>query len=168
MPQVVIDGCSFAYSLGADGSYAFEVEGREYRFRQWTWGEKNRVTDAATTFEPDSGRLRIDIARFNELMLATCLVGSHTPSALRELNPVLGDTLLAIALWVNELAEADKKRLGPGTPGTAPASGPDDLSVVPGVRLDPRTGRQPALGRHREVRADPRRAGAPVNPGPSR
>jgi hypothetical protein len=110
-----IDGQEYRYTLRPeDGTYLFQVNGDRYRFRQWTWGEKNRVTDAATTVDADSARLRVDIARFNELMLATSLVEADavapiTPAALRELNPVLGDTLLAIAYWINELPATEKK-----------------------------------------------------------
>ena len=110
-----IDDREYRYTLRLeDGTFLFEVNGGRYRFRQWTWGEKNRVTDAATIADPDSGRLRVDIARFNELMLASSLVeadavASITPASLRELNPVLGDTLLAIACWVNELPATEKK-----------------------------------------------------------
>ena len=97
-----------------DGTYLFQVNGCAYRFRQWTWGEKNRVTNAATVIDTTSGRLRLDIARFNELMLVTSLVETEpampiTLDALHQLNPVLGDTLLAIAYWVNELPVAEKK-----------------------------------------------------------
>jgi hypothetical protein len=97
-----------------DGTYTFQVNGCSYRFRQWTWGEKNRVTDAATVIDAVSGRLRLDIARFNELMLATSLVETEpampiTLDALHQLHPVLGDTLLAIAYWVNELPVTEKK-----------------------------------------------------------
>ena len=112
---VLIDGREYRYSVyPEDGTYAVVVDGGEYRFRQWTWGEKNRITDAAAVADLDSGQLRVDIARFNELMLATSLVAaagmpSITPAALRDLNPVLGDTLLAIAFWVNELPAAEKK-----------------------------------------------------------
>ena len=112
---VLIDGREYRYSVQPeDGTYAFVVDGGEYRFRQWTWGEKNRITDAAAVADLDSGQLRVDIARFNELMLATSLVEaagmpSITPAALRDLNPVLGDALLAVALWVNELPAAGKK-----------------------------------------------------------
>lgn len=98
-----------------DGTYQFEVDGDAYRFRRWTWGEKNRVIDAATVMEPENDRLRLDIARFNELLLATTLMEASalttiTPVALRALDPVLGDALLSIAFWVNELS-AQKKKL---------------------------------------------------------
>jgi hypothetical protein len=81
-------------------------------------GRKNRVTDAAAATDPASGRLRVNIARFNELMLATSLteadsLASVEPAALRALNPVLGDTLLSIAYWVNELPDAEKKASPP-------------------------------------------------------
>jgi hypothetical protein len=110
-----VDGRAYPYSIDpADGSFVFEVDGDAYRFRQWTWGEKNRVTDAASLVDPDTGQVRVDIARFNELMLATSLVEADdlapiTPAVLRELNPVLGDALLTIAFWVNELPAAEKK-----------------------------------------------------------
>lgn len=97
-----------------DGTYVFEVDGGHYRFRQWTWGEKNRVIDAATITDPADGRLRVDVARLNELMLAASMVEAAgmeavTPSALGQLNPVLGDVLLALAYWVNELPAGKKK-----------------------------------------------------------
>ena len=117
MRTAAIDGREYAYSVDAeDGSYRFDIDGRGFRFRQWTWGDKNRVTDAATTSDPSSGRLRLNIARFNELMLESTLVEADslvavTPESLRGLNPVLGDTLLAIACWVNELRDAEKKAL---------------------------------------------------------
>jgi hypothetical protein len=110
-----IDGQEYRYTLRLeDDTYLFQLDGGCYRFRQWTWGEKNRVIDAATIADPASGRLRVDIARFNELMLATTLVEADaitaiTPEALRQLNPVLGDTLLSVAYWVNELPAAEKK-----------------------------------------------------------
>jgi hypothetical protein len=110
-----IDGQDYPYTVRAeDGSYCFAIDGGVYRFRQWTWGEKNRVTDAATGTDPASGRLRVDVARFNELMLAASLteagaLATITPAALRGLNPVLGDTLLSIAYWVNELPATEKK-----------------------------------------------------------
>ena len=82
MPRVALDGQTFEYVFQPlDGSYEFEVEGAKYRFRQWTWGEKNRVTDTATIFEPDTGRLRIDIAQFNESMLATTPGGRRSCAA---------------------------------------------------------------------------------------
>ena len=110
-----IDGQEYHYTLRLeDGTYLFQFDGGCCRFRQWTWGEKNRVVDAATIADPASGRLRVDIARFNELMLATTLVEADaitaiTPEALRQLNPVLGDTLLSVAYWANELPAAEKK-----------------------------------------------------------
>lgn len=112
---VSIDERTYRYARRPDdGTYLFEVDEAQYRFRQWTWGEKNRVVDAATIAEPATGRMRVDIARFNELMLATTLVEAATlPTvsvpALRELNPVLGDVLLSIAYWVNELPASEKK-----------------------------------------------------------
>ena len=110
-----IEGQEYAFRLRPeDGTYVFEVDGGSYRFRQWTWGEKNRVIDAATVAEPASGRLRVDIARFNELMLTASLVEAEgldpvTPAALSQLNPVLGDELLSIAFWVNEVPAEKKK-----------------------------------------------------------
>ncbi len=109
-----------------DGAYEFEIDGAGYRFRQWLWGEKNRVIDAATVTGAD-GSLRVDLARFNELMLATSLLHadgleSVTPQALRQLNPVLGDTLLAVAYWVNELP-AEKKSLTRALRSFAPHPG---------------------------------------------
>jgi hypothetical protein len=112
---ITINAQEFCYTpWPADGTYRFQVNGCAYRFRQWTWGEKNRVTDASTVIDATSGRLRLDIARFNELMLVTSLVETEpampiTLDALHQLNPVLGDTLLAIAYWVNELPVAEKK-----------------------------------------------------------
>jgi len=114
-----IDGREYVYSVAIDdGSYCFSVDGACYRFRQWTWGEKNRVTDAATATDPATAHLRVNVALFNELMLARCLVSadgleSVTPAALRALNPVLGDTLLSIAYWVNELPDSAKKAFTP-------------------------------------------------------
>jgi len=152
-----IDGQELAYSASAaDGTYAFQVTGGEYRFRQWTWGEKNRVIDASTQLDVETGHLRVDIARFNELMLSTSLVPSISPEALRELNPVLGDTLLAIAYWVNEVPAQDKKRVDPGAAGAAWTSGPDALPAMSGVRLDTFAGARANSGGHREVRNDHR------------
>ena len=168
-----IDGRAYRYAVRPeDGTYVFVVGGGEYRFRQWTWGEKNRVTDAAAVADPDSGLPRVDIARFNELMLATSLVEadgipSITPAALRDLNPVLGDALLGIAFWVNELPAAEKKTAR-RAPRPAGAPGPDHLSAVPGVRLDAAASARPAGRRHREAGADPRRAGAAVDAGAGR
>jgi hypothetical protein len=113
--RVVIDGQEYRYSLRPeDNTYLFHLAAGDYRFRQWTWGEKNQVIDAAMFTEANGGPMRLDIARFNELMLATSLVEAAgladiTPARLRQLNPVLGDTLLAIACWVNELPVAEKK-----------------------------------------------------------
>lgn len=155
-----IDGCEYLYTVRPDdGTYVFVVGGDEYRFRQWTWGEKNRITDAAAVADLDTGQLRMDIARFNELMLATSLVEaegmpSTTPAALRDLNPVLGDMLLAIAFWVNELPAAEKKTpRRPPRPVGAPGS--DHLSAVPGVRLDAAASARPAGRGHREAGARP-------------
>ncbi len=112
-----VDGQELPYTLRPeDGTYVFEVDGGRYRFRQWTWGEKNRVIDAATVADPAGGRMRLDVARFNELMLAASLAAAEgveevTPAALRRLNPVLGDALLVIAYWVNELPAGKKKSL---------------------------------------------------------
>jgi hypothetical protein len=158
-----IDGEALPYSVNAaDGSYAFQVGGETYRFRQWTWGEKNRVVDASTTLDVETGRLRVDIARFNELMLATCLVPACAPEALRELNPVLGDRLLAVAYWVSEVPVQDKKRADASGTGASGPPGSDTVSAVSGVRVDAVAGARADGGRHREVRSDPRRAGAPV------
>ena len=147
-----------------DGTYAFLVQDGAYRFRQWTWGEKNRVTDAAASLDPESGELRIDIATFNELLLAACLVEASTlesisQETLRGMHAVLGDTLLSIALWVNEVAVADKKSGGPGGARASAPSGPDPVSLVPGVRLDSVAGAHAASGGYREVRVDSGRAG---------
>ena len=117
LPIANVRGQEYPYDLRPeDGTYRFEIDGASYRFRQWMWGEKNRVIDAATVTEPADGSLRIDLARFHELMLATSLVEADgldvvTPEALRQLNPVLGDTLLNIAYWVNELPAKKKKSL---------------------------------------------------------
>ena len=155
-----IDGRAYPYAVRPeDGTYAFVVDGGEYRFRQWTWGEKNRVTDAAATADPDSGLLRVDIARFNKLMLATSLIEADgipviTPAALRDLNPVLGDALLGIAFWVNELPTAEKKvARRPARP--VGASGLDYVSIVPRVRLDAAASAGPAGRRRREAGTDP-------------
>src|SRR5262249_3065515 len=94
MTAVTIDDQELHYELQpAIGVYDFQVAGGTYRFRQWSWGEKNRVVEASTTVDDRTGHLRIDIATFNELMLATCLVrgdalSSVTPESLRDLNPV--------------------------------------------------------------------------------
>jgi hypothetical protein len=168
---ITIDGQDLAYDLRpGDGLYDFQVAGATYCFRQWTWGEKNCVVDASTTLDPDTGQLRIDVAAFNELMLATSLVRSDaiapiTPEALRGLNPLLGDTLLAIAYWVNEVPVDDKKRSGAGAARGATTPGPDDLQTVPGVRLDSRPGAGSDGQRHRQVRADSQRARTPVGSG---
>ena len=117
--RACIDGREYAYCVDIDdGGYCFDVDGHGYRFRQWTWGEKNRVTDASTGTDPATGQLRVNVARFNELMLATCLTRADTletvtPAALRALNPVLGDTLLSIAYWVTELPDSAKKASPP-------------------------------------------------------
>ncbi len=109
-----IDGQEFDYILcPEDATYLFQVDNDPYRFRQWTWGEKNRVIDAAVVTDAAGNRLRLDIARFNELMLAASLVQADTitplnTEALRQLHPVLGDTLLSIAYWVNELPSTEK------------------------------------------------------------
>ena len=110
-----IDGQEFDYTLyPEDATHLFQVDNGQYRFRQWTWGEKNRVIDASVVTDTAGNRLRLDIARFNELMLATSLVQADTitpinSEALRQLNPVLGDALLSIAYWVNELPSTEKK-----------------------------------------------------------
>ena len=168
-----IDGREYRYLIRPeDGTYLFQVDGGSYRFRQWTWGEKNRVTDAATDVDPATGRLHVDIARFNELMLATSLVEADslapiTPAALRQLNPVLGDTLLAIAYWVNELPATEKKtpRRPPRTPATP---GPDHLSDVPGIWLDSPAGTLPAGSRRREICPHPQPVGAARDAGGGR
>jgi len=168
MATATIDGEALSYSFNADGSYVFQVGVEAYRFRQWTWGEKNRVVDASTTLDVETGRLRVDIARFNELMLATCLVPAAEPERLRELNPVLGDRLLAIAYWVNEVPIQDKKRPDAGDAGASGTSVPDAVSTVSGVRVDAVAGARADGGGYREVRSDPRRAGAPIGAGAGR
>ena len=167
MPRTTIGDVELEYAVRPhDATYAFHFQDGVYRFRQWTWGEKNRVTDAATSLDPDSGQLRIDIAQFNELLLATCLVeaaelDSISPETLRGLHPVLGDTLLSMALWVNEVGVADKKSGPAGGARAAAASGPDSLSVVPGVRVDPTASARSTGGGYRKIRADSGRAGPP-------
>ncbi len=154
-----------------DGVYVFEIDGARYRFRQWLWGEKNRVIDAATVTEA-GGSVRVDLARFNELMLATSLVDADglktvTPQALRQLNPVLGDTLLALAYWVNELPP-EKKKLDRGAPARRTAPRPGHLPAVPGIRLDPTAGPRAACRRGRRAGLDPRRARPSVGAGAAR
>ena len=120
-----INGEDYRFTAEADGTFRFEVDGGRHRFRQWTWGEKNRVIDASTIADPATGQPRVDIACLNESMLAATLVEADAISpidrdALSRLNPTLGDRLLSIAYWVNELSDAEKKTCAaPAAPATA-------------------------------------------------
>ena len=111
---LAIDGEDDTYTYDAEAKvHRFEIDGQAYGFKRWTWGEKNRVVSESISLHPTTGQFKIDTGLFNELMLGAVLSEAPfevTLSNLRELDPVLGDQLLRIAQWVNEISDAEKKR----------------------------------------------------------
>lgn len=60
--KIKVDGESFTY---------VHTDGKEYSFKKWTWGEKNKVTQASMKLLPD-GTFYLDPMEFNlNMLLAT-------------------------------------------------------------------------------------------------
>lgn len=110
---LTIDGADHNYTYDAQAKvYQFEIDGQVYSFKRWTWGEKNRIVSESISLDPAMGQFQVNTGLFNELMLAAVLKEAPfevTLSNLRELDPVLGDQLLRIAQWVNEISDVEKK-----------------------------------------------------------
>jgi hypothetical protein len=109
---------TFSHVHGAEqGLHTFENGTSVYRFKEWTWGQKNAATSASVVFDQESGGFRIDTTRFNEAMLTASLVEATVDGepleaslpALRELKASLGDGILQLAQWVNRPANGAER-----------------------------------------------------------
>ena len=83
-----------------------------YRFREWTWGEKNDISNRSVVYDPAGDGFRVNVATFNEGMLQATLVEAPfevTLENLRRLPASQGDALLGAAQWVSRLAATEKK-----------------------------------------------------------
>lgn len=112
--MVELEGRRYTYTIDTEGQVTTAIAGSRYIFRQWTWGEKNRATSVAAQEDARTGQLRFDLALFNEMMLASCLVAAeHLPeisaATLRALPANVGDQLLLLAYWVNDPDDQQKK-----------------------------------------------------------
>lgn len=91
-----------------------ELGGKEYTFRKWAWGEKNRITSQCTRMTPD-GRQYLDIAEFNLNLLMTTL--KKAPFKIdRETienypDSILIDKLLQISTKLNLLGNVEIQNL---------------------------------------------------------
>jgi hypothetical protein len=100
----------FSHHTGAN-EYTFVVEDSRCRFKPWTWGEKNRITNECIAFNPDANQFEVNTIAFNEKMLANTMKeveidGQKTTPTLetvRGFKAALGDRLLMIAQWVNAI-----------------------------------------------------------------
>ncbi|MGD2088496.1 MAG: hypothetical protein PVH61_20130 [Candidatus Aminicenantes bacterium] len=119
LQRVTIDGreYEFAHHPGTE-EYTFLVEGKRCRFKRWTWGEKNRITNECVAFNPTTNRFEVNTIAFNEKMLTHTMKelesdGQKTKPTLdtvRGFNAALGDQLLMIAQWVNAIdTNSDEK-----------------------------------------------------------
>jgi hypothetical protein len=119
LQRVTIDGQEYEFSNhpGAE-EYTFLVEGKRCRFKRWTWGEKNRITNESVAFNPAAKRFEVNTIAFNEKMLTNTMVEMEnngqkikpTLETVRGFNAALGDRLLMIAQWVNAIdTNSDEK-----------------------------------------------------------
>lgn len=100
----------FSHHTGAN-EYTFVVEDNHCRFKPWTWGEKNRITNECIDFNPGANQFEVNTITFNEKMLANTMKemesnGQKTTPTLetvRGFKAALGDQLLMIAQWVNAI-----------------------------------------------------------------
>ena len=88
-----------------------------FKFRTWTWGEKNSILSQCAIWDDSSQQMRISTQRFNELMLLTTLAQvkikektvTLTLEFLQNLDARLGDVLLETAQEFNEISLNEKK-----------------------------------------------------------
>jgi hypothetical protein len=103
-----------------DNSYSFIIDNNHFRFKRWTWGEKNRITNECVTFNPEIKQFEVNTVAFNEKMLARTLIGANidgkdldpTLDTIRDFNASLGDQLLLIAQWINSIEKEGIEGLG--------------------------------------------------------
>jgi hypothetical protein len=122
-PQTItLDSGTFLHTHDAEQRlHTFEDDFGVYRFKEWTWGEKNAATRASVVLDEGMGDFHIDTAGFNEALLAASLVEAKvdgqiveaTPSALRDLKASLGDKLLSLAQWASGLMTEAEKAVEP-------------------------------------------------------
>ena len=94
-----------------DNSYAFIVDSDQFKFKRWTWGEKNRISNECVTFNPATSQFEVNTVAFNEKMLAETLIEididgkklNPTLDTIRDYKATLGDQLLMISQWVNSI-----------------------------------------------------------------
>ncbi len=102
---------------GGNGDFELRLNGDVFKFKMWTWGEKNDATGRSIKFDSESGRMKIDLQSFNESLLLATLKEIQMDGKtvmpdtdiLRNLDAATGDRLVQIAQEVNNISESEKK-----------------------------------------------------------
>jgi hypothetical protein len=110
LQMVTINGREYEFSHHTGtNEFTFKVGDNRYRFKRWTWGEKNRITNECAAYNHAANRFEVNTIAFNEKMLTNTMkeMDSNdqktkpTLDTVRGFNAALGDQLLMIAQWVN-------------------------------------------------------------------
>jgi len=91
-----------------------QIDGREYGFRKWTWGEKNKTTDKCSKIGPQ-GQTMFDTAEFNlSLLLATLKKAPfeiNSETIQKHPDSILIDKLLRVTTKLNILSSVEIRNL---------------------------------------------------------
>lgn len=112
LQKVTIEGREYEFSHDpGKNDYTFDLDSGRFRFKRWSWGEKNRVTNQCVVFNPGTNRFEVNTIAFNEKMLAATMIETEmkgqkskpTLETVKGFNAALGDQLLTIAQWINAI-----------------------------------------------------------------
>ena len=103
--------------VDSDGSTIVAAEDYTFKFKTWTWGEKNRIFSQCALWDDSSQQMRISTQSFNEMMLLATLTEVKLKDQpitlalefLQNLDARLGDALLETAQELNEISLNEKK-----------------------------------------------------------
>jgi len=91
------------------------INGQEYGFRKWTWGEKNTLSSRCMRTDPMSGVPQFDSAEFNmQLLLSTLKLAPFQVTReelTRHPDAILVDKLLQITQKLNILGQVEIQNL---------------------------------------------------------
>lgn len=112
--ELELEGTVLTYSFDKDkGKYQFEYNSDSYVFQMLNWGQKNILLEECIAFSQEQAKFDVNGMLFNERLLLYSLkkaiiAGKEwtiDASFLHNLNARLGDMLLSISYWINNLHE---------------------------------------------------------------
>ncbi|UCE74324.1 MAG: hypothetical protein JSV56_01100, partial [Methanomassiliicoccales archaeon] len=78
LQEVTIDNHHYENSHNQkDNTYLFIFDNNRFKFKRWTWGEKNRIINECITLNPGSELFEVNPVEFNEKILAQTLIEAN-------------------------------------------------------------------------------------------